>query len=339
MKNRNDMLLDISKCNAFSMQYFNMDIMDVIEYMDYDYHSSFERLATAYKDAEAESCEAVMTCARTLMDQAKGLNFENDLHYFLSENPGPFTPPNPFAFQSYEGDDVSEYKVNTQDVFERAKKTVEGIQANIQTLEIQREEDVKTVQHMEQVNLRKYRVTSVEDALVVLEEAGESMTMDSSSQSRGSASLDRGLSYQTRGGQAITLSQRGKKDALHFTLGVLQRRVNRSDKLALAHSQLDVLEKALDEQKVPPVPVGVDSSGQSVPGEVPKLFGGNVVEYLKATGSEIPLIVSSCIRAIDKEGLKMEGLFRVPGPAAYTEELCKAFEEGNVGMALCPSGT
>lgn len=31
---------------------------------------------------------------------------------------------------------------------------------------------------------------------------------------------------------------------------VLQRRVNRSDKLALAHSQLDVLEKALDEQKV-----------------------------------------------------------------------------------------
>ena len=50
------------------------------------------------------------------------------------------------------------------------------------------------------------------------------------------------------------------------------------------------------------MPVGVDSSGQCVPGEVPKLFGGNVVEYLKATGSEIPLIVSSCVRAIDKEG-------------------------------------
>ena len=75
--------------------------------MDHDYHASFERLATAYKDAEAESCEAVTTCARALMDQAKGLNFENDLHYFLSENPGPFTPPNPFTFQSYEGDDVS----------------------------------------------------------------------------------------------------------------------------------------------------------------------------------------------------------------------------------------
>ena len=74
--------------------------------MDYDYHVSFERLAMAYKDAEAESCEAVMACARSVMDQAKGLNFENDLHYFLSENPGPFTPPNPFSFQPYDGDDV-----------------------------------------------------------------------------------------------------------------------------------------------------------------------------------------------------------------------------------------
>ena len=192
--------------------------------------------------------------------------------------------------------------MNTQDVFERAKKTVESIHSNIQTLEIQREEvcavpsscvhsshsapqDAKTVLHMEQVNLKKYRITSVEDALSVLEEAGDAMvsfylslsnksvivlqTVDTGGQSRGSASLDRGLAYQTRASQAITLSQRGKKDALHFTLGVrlflsvylfrfpyhwflqvLQRRVSRSDKLALAHSQLDILEKALDEQKM-----------------------------------------------------------------------------------------
>lgn len=52
----------------------------------------------------------------------------------------------------------------------------------------------------------------------------------------------------------------------------------------------------------PPVPVGVDSRGQSIPGEVPKLFGGDVVEYIKATGCEIPLIVASCLRAIEKEG-------------------------------------
>ena len=36
-------------------------------------------------------------------------------------------------------------------------------------------QDVRTVQHMEQVNLKRYKVTSVEDALAVLEEAGEAM--------------------------------------------------------------------------------------------------------------------------------------------------------------------
>ena len=36
-------------------------------------------------------------------------------------------------------------------------------------------QDVKTVLHMEQVNLKKYRITSVDDALTVLEEAGDAM--------------------------------------------------------------------------------------------------------------------------------------------------------------------
>ena len=50
------------------------------------------------------------------------------------------------------------------------------------------------------------------------------------------------------------------------------------------------------------MPVSVDAHGQSVPGEVPTLFGGDIIQYIKATGCEIPLIVSSCIKAIEKEG-------------------------------------
>lgn len=60
---------------------------------------------------------------------------------------------------------------------------------------------------------------------------------------------------------------------------------------------------------------------------------------VQATGCDIPLIVQSCVRAIEKEGLKMEGLFRVPGPAAYTEELRKGFEEGEKVTTPPASGT
>ena len=52
----------------------------------------------------------------------------------------------------------------------------------------------------------------------------------------------------------------------------------------------------------PPVTVGVDAYGNSIPGEVPRLFGGDVLQYIMATGSEIPLIVLSCTKAIEKEG-------------------------------------
>lgn len=33
----------------------------------------------------------------------------------------------------------------------------------------------------------------------------------------------------------------------------------------------------------PPVPVGVDSQGRAIPGEVPRLFGGEIVKYISVS--------------------------------------------------------
>lgn len=110
------------------------------------------------------------------------------------------------------------------------------LKEEIQTLQIQREEvtvgndfrhslfspslqDIKTIQHIQQVNLRRYQVTSIDDALAVIEDNGDSIGLDNSKE-RGNSSLERGLSLITRGGQAIVLSQKGKKDTLNFTLQV-----------------------------------------------------------------------------------------------------------------------
>ncbi len=61
----------------------------------------------ALRDNERDTCEAVMQSGDTLVEHAKLLNFESDLHYFLSEYSSPFTAPNYFQFTSFEGDDVS----------------------------------------------------------------------------------------------------------------------------------------------------------------------------------------------------------------------------------------
>lgn len=84
-----------------------LSIHAMLQNMDFDYHDSFRRLSVALRDNERETCEAVMQSGDALVEHTKLLNFENDLHYFLSEYSGPFTAPNYFQFTSFEGDDVS----------------------------------------------------------------------------------------------------------------------------------------------------------------------------------------------------------------------------------------
>ena len=79
----------------------------LLQYMDYDYHTSFQRLVLAYKEAEREMGEAVMHSVDMMVENSKSLSFENDLHYFLQDYPQPFTPPNPFHFVPFDTDDVS----------------------------------------------------------------------------------------------------------------------------------------------------------------------------------------------------------------------------------------
>ena len=78
-----------------------------LQYMDFDYHNSFRRLASAYQEAEKDACDAALQSAAVIVEQGKGLNFENDLHYFLSEFAQPFTPPTPFNFTPFDSDNVS----------------------------------------------------------------------------------------------------------------------------------------------------------------------------------------------------------------------------------------
>ena len=75
-----------------------------------------------------------------ILEQAKTLNFVNDVHYFLSEFSSIFTNPPEFTFVQYGDDDVNEYKVNTKDVFLRAQEMVKTLQDEIATVEFHLEE-------------------------------------------------------------------------------------------------------------------------------------------------------------------------------------------------------
>lgn len=65
----------------------------------------------------------------------------------------------------------------------------------------------------------------------------------------------------------------------------------------------------------------------------PKLFGGSIEEYCEATGEDIPLIMRSCIRVINRFGLHHQGIFRVSGSQVEISAFRESFERGEDPLA------
>jgi len=61
----------------------------------------------------------------------------------------------------------------------------------------------------------------------------------------------------------------------------------------------------------------------------PRLFGGKLIEYINATKQEIPPIVTSCVKAINRLGLHNQGIFRIPGSQLEINQFKEAFEKGD----------
>ena len=55
---------------------------------------------------EKSVCSSILQSADIFVEQAKALNFETDLNYFLNEFSASFHPPSEFQFLQFEGNEV-----------------------------------------------------------------------------------------------------------------------------------------------------------------------------------------------------------------------------------------
>ncbi|XP_066284435.1 SLIT-ROBO Rho GTPase-activating protein 1-like isoform X7 [Branchiostoma lanceolatum] len=79
---------------------------------------------------------------------------------------------------------------------------------------------------------------------------------------------------------------------------------------------------------LPPKPRKISKPGRPGSSCKAKLFGGSILEYIQASGHEIPLVIRSCIRVINLLGLHHQGIFRVPGSQVEVNQLREYFERG-----------
>ncbi|XP_042347544.1 rho GTPase-activating protein 4-like isoform X2 [Plectropomus leopardus] len=318
-KARNEYLLNLAAANASMNKYYLQDITNLIDCADVGYHLSLSRVMQAYLSRRWRTQENLSTGLQQLQTTVSGLDQSRDRDTLLQDHYNTFCMPLRFPYQPHDGDQVSEVSAEGE------------MTSELET-------------RFKQIQTRLKVVTQE------TEEANESMLTAQSSllESIGDDDLEPGSGS----------SQEGSTENLTVKPSVARRRANmqeienlyftRVKEYLLGSSLVSKLQAKHDQLKVA-VEKGASnghqlrhngksmrirrnhSSGNLLHNH--KLFNGDMLSFIQASGQQIPIVVESCICFINLNGLHHEGIFRVPGAQMEVNNLRDAFERGEDPLA------
>ncbi|XP_041860707.1 SLIT-ROBO Rho GTPase-activating protein 3-like isoform X2 [Melanotaenia boesemani] len=321
-KARNDYLLNLAAANSSMNKYYLQDVSTLIDCADIGYHLSFGRVMQAYLSRRWQAQENLDTGLEKLQGAVSGLDQSQDRDTLLQDHHNTFSMPLRFPYQPHEGDQVSEVSAE---------------------FEMRCELDMR----FKQIQTRLKAVTQE------TEEASKNMTAAQSSLLEGISDDDLEPS------SGCSPPQEGSTENLTIRPSVTRRRANLLEienlyftkvkeylvgsslvsKLKAKHDLLKVaVEKAEASNGHQPRQIGKSLCVRRNQSSVNlmhnhKLFNGDMLSFIQATGQEIPVVVETCIRFINLNGLHHEGIFRVPGSQMEVNNLRDAFERGEDPLA------
>ncbi|XP_024865040.1 rho GTPase-activating protein 4 isoform X2 [Kryptolebias marmoratus] len=319
-KSRNDYLLNLAAANSSVNKYFLQDITTLIDCADVGYHLSMGRVMQAYLSRRLRAQQNLSLGLQQLQEAVSGLDQSRDRDTLLQENYNAFSMPLRFPYQPHEGDQISEVSADCE------------MKCEMET-------------RFKQIQTRLKSVTQE------TEEACKSMSTSQSSLLEGIGDDD------LEAGGGAGLFQGGSTENLTVRPSVARRRANLQEienlyltkvkeylvgsslvsKLQAKHDLLkEAVEKAQASNTGQPrqrsLRIRKNPSSASLLHNH-KLFSGDMLSFIKASGQQIPIVVESCIRFINLYGLHHEGIFRVPGSQVEVNNLRDAFERGEDPLA------
>ncbi|XP_073325989.1 rho GTPase-activating protein 4-like isoform X1 [Pagrus major] len=319
-KARNDYLLNLAAANASMNKYYLQDISTLIDCADAGYHLSLNRVMQAYLSGRWRAQQNLGTGLQQLQVTVSALDQSQDRDTLLQDNYNTFCMPLRFSYQPHDGDQVTEVSAECE------------MRCELET-------------RFKQIQTRLRAVTEE------TEEASKSMSAAQSSLLEGISDDDLDPSSGS--------SQEGSTENLTVKPSVARRRANLQEienlyitrvkeyllgsslvcKLQAKHDQLKVaVEKAEASNGHQPrhngmsVRIRKNHSSANLKHNH-KLFNGDMLSFIQASGQQIPIVVQSCICFINLNGLHHEGIFRVPGSQMEVNNLRDAFERGEDPLA------
>ncbi|CAL1285229.1 unnamed protein product [Larinioides sclopetarius] len=332
LKARNDYLLCMDASNAAIHKYFVDDLSDIIDCMDFGFHTSLAH--TLMVSINAEEClkKSQQASIDGMNKCITNLDSRVDKQRFLEYNNSAFMVPKKFEFQPHKGDEVSHISVE-KPIQEELEQRFKHVNNRLTTLKTESEEIWKTLETAEKTLLEMLSAKDF-DCAVLFEEDGANRN---------------GLKQP----ETLALKRRAdKQETEDFYLNKFSEYIMTNNLIARLQAKSDQIAKGLGIEGEPSavLPGGASPHIAARPHNLPqrlrkkrigrtpmvgqpKLFGGSLEEYLEATNQEIPLIIRSCIRVINLYGLHHQGIFRVSGSQVEINNFKETFERGEDPLA------
>uniref|UniRef100_A0A3B5BJ06 Rho GTPase-activating protein 4-like n=1 Tax=Stegastes partitus TaxID=144197 RepID=A0A3B5BJ06_9TELE len=295
-KARNDYLLNLSAANSSMNKYYLQDISTLIDV-------SFRN------PPRWRAQQNLSTGLQQLQGAVSGLDQSQDRDTLLQDHYNTFSMPLRFPYQPHDGDQVSEVSAECEMRCELETR-FRQIQTRLKAV-TQETEEVKYI----------LQLISAQASLL------ECISDDDLELSSGSGSSHDGSTENLTVKPSVARRRAANLQEIensYFTK--VKEYLVGSSLVSKLQAKHDLLKVAVEK-----VSVCTRISDLLFVKFITKFFF--FFFFLQASGQQIPIVVESCIRFINLNGLHHEGIFRVPGPQMEVNNLRDAFERGEDPLA------
>ncbi|XP_054632457.1 rho GTPase-activating protein 4-like [Dunckerocampus dactyliophorus] len=322
-KARNDYLLNLAAANTSMNKYYLQDISTLIDCADVGYHLCLGRVMQAYLSNRRQFQQNLNSSLQQLQGSVSGLDQRQDRDTLLQDHHQTFCMPLRFPYQPHDGDQVSEISAESE------------MRCELETRFKQIQTRLRAV--TEETQAVNKSMSASQSSLL---ETINDMDFEHNSSSTGSSQEENNENQSVRPSVARRRANQQEMENLYFTR-VKEFLVGSSlvSKLQAKHDLLKVaVEKGEASNRQQTRQNAKSTRVRKNPSSVnllhnQKLFNGDMVSFTQASGQQIPVVVESCIRFINLNGLHHEGIFRVSGSQMEVNNLRDSFERGEDPLA------
>ncbi|XP_036802722.1 rho GTPase-activating protein 4 isoform X4 [Oncorhynchus mykiss] len=320
---------------------------------DVGYHLSLSRVLLAYLSSRSWDQQNLSVGLQQLQSAVSGLDQSQDRDNLLQTHTNTFCLPLRFHFQPHDGDQVFEVSAE-QEIRGEMETRFQQLQSKLTGFTQETEEADKTLRAARVTLLEGISDDDLDPPPSSSQTQGSQVHLQSPSQSQGQGGSNESLTSSSgRPSLARRRANLQETEILYCTK--VKEYLCKSSLVSKLQAKHDLLKVAVEKAEAtnghqarssyiplvssPPCSgnsrksVRARMAGQPIIQFTHKLFTGDMLSFIKASGQEIPVVVESCIRFINLNGLHHEGIFRVPGSQAEVNSLRDAFERGEDPLA------